>query len=172
MPSSLDTYIRNGHRPLAAFSELAVWENRMSWEEGYQQGQARAAIGENAGLRSTVGSYAGALNRANANIDRAQGIINDLGAQVNRLNEVVAMHTQEVNDFRLKLIVETAHAAGLTAYRDAFKKAHPNSPVLADSGRRFEDGDIKTHGRTLYEEDFDRVITNHKLERPTDYRTD
>ena len=145
----------------------------MSWETGYQQAQAQAAIGENAGLRSTVGNYAGALNRANANIDRAQGIINDLGAQVNHLNKSLADCTQEVHDFRLKLIVETAHTAGLTTYLNAFKQAHPNSPVLADSGRRFkESGNIKTCGRTLYEEEFDRVITNHKLERPTDYRTD
>ena len=145
----------------------------MSWEEGYQQGQGRAAIGENAGLRNTVGNYANALAEANATIDEAQAIIIAKNQRINVLNRSLADCTQEVHDFRLKLIVETAHSAGLNAYLNAFKKAHPSSPVLADSGRRFEEsGNIKTHGRTLYEEDFDRVITNHKLERPTDYRTD
>ena len=144
----------------------------MSWEEGYQQGQGRAAIGENAGLRNTVGNYAGALAEANATIDEAQAIIIAKNQRINVLNKSLADCTQEVHDFRLKLIVKTAHAAGLTAYVNAFKQAHPNSPVLADSGKRYEDGDIKTCGRTLYEEDFDRVITNHDVENPEQFRAD
>ena len=101
----------------------------MSWEEGYQQGQGRAAIGENAGLRNTVGNYANALAEANATIDEAQAIIIAKNQRINVLNRSLADCTQEVHDFRLKLIVETAHSAGLNAYLNAFKKAHPNSPV-------------------------------------------
>ena len=145
----------------------------MSWEEGYQQGQGRAAIGENAGLRNTVGNYANALAEANATIDEAQAIIIAKNQRINVLNKSLADCTQEVHDFRLKLIVKTAHAAGLDAYLDAFNRAHPNSPVLADSGKRYkESGNIKTCGRTIYEEDFDRIISNHDIENPEQFRAD
>jgi len=84
----------------------------------------------------------------------------------------VELRTSEAEDFRLKLIVKTADAEGLDAQLTAHKRQHPTSPLLADSGQHYQDGSIKTVGRTLYEDEFDKVITRHKLERPTDYRED
>ncbi len=60
----------------------------------------------------------------------------------------------------------------MRAYGDEFKKAHPNSPVLADSGRLHKDGDRKLNGTLAYEAAFDRILRDARISDPTKYRAD
>lgn len=73
---------------------------------------------------------------------------------------------------QLALAVEKAHAEGLEAHKTAFINAHPQSPVRADSGKRFKDGDIKTKGRLIYEGTFDRILRGAGIADPAKHRAD
>lgn len=73
---------------------------------------------------------------------------------------------------QLALAVKKAHAEGLEAHKTAFINAHPQSPVRADSGKRFKDGDIKTKGRLIYEGTFDRILRGAGIADPAKHRTD
>ncbi|WP_158933120.1 hypothetical protein [Acidisphaera sp. S103] len=78
-----------------------------------------------------------------------------------------------VSDLELALCVKTAHAGGLQAYLDEFKSAHPRSPVLADSGKRYKkSGNLKTVGSLLYERTFDRMAVEAGIASPLEYRAD
>jgi hypothetical protein len=73
---------------------------------------------------------------------------------------------------QLALAVKTAHAEGLLAQKDAFVATHPQSPLVADSGKRYKDGDIKTKGRLIYEATFDRILRGAGIADPTKHRAD
>jgi hypothetical protein len=77
-----------------------------------------------------------------------------------------------IAELELALAVEKAHAGGMKAWKDAFKAAHPNSPVQADSGKRFKDRDVKTVGRLAYEAAFDRILRDARISNPEKYRAD
>ncbi len=70
------------------------------------------------------------------------------------------------------MLVKQAHSEGMKAYRDEFKKVHPNSPVLVDSGRRYKDGQVKPNGALAYEAAFDRILRDARISDPTKYRAD
>ena len=78
----------------------------------------------------------------------------------------------EVERLTLALAVEAAHAGGLDAWVDAIKAETPAIPSFADSGKRYSDGDVKSRGRLVYEEVFDRVARDLRISSPTDYRAD
>lgn len=73
---------------------------------------------------------------------------------------------------QLALAVEKAHAEGLEAHKTAFINAHPQSPVRADSGKRYKDGSIKTKGRLIYEATFDRILRGAGIADPAKHRAD
>src|SRR3546814_20680057 len=67
-----------------------------------------------------------------------------------------------------------AHVAGLDAYLNAMKRAHPDSPVLADSNKRYtgsgKPGKVKTKGRLIYEAGFDAKARELKIARSEERR--
>jgi hypothetical protein len=73
---------------------------------------------------------------------------------------------------QLALAVKTAHAEGLEAHKTAFINAHPQSPVRADSGKRYKDGSIKTKGRLIYEAAHDRILREAGIADPAKHRAD
>ena len=73
---------------------------------------------------------------------------------------------------QLALAVKTADAEGLEAHKAAFIKAHPQSPVRADSGKRYKDGNIKSVGRLIYEATFDRILREAGIADPAKHRAD
>lgn len=78
----------------------------------------------------------------------------------------------QVANLQLALAVKTAHAEGYKAQKDAFMATHPQSPLVADSGKRFKDGDIKTKGRLIYEATHDRILREAGIADPAKYRAD
>jgi len=60
-------------------------------------------------------------------------------------------------------VAKMAHAEGYKAMYEAMKTAHPNSPLLADSGKRYKDGDVKSKAHLHYEAAFDRIIREHGI---------
>jgi hypothetical protein len=82
------------------------------------------------------------------------------------------LEAENVN-LKLALAVEKAHAEGLSAQKDAFAAAHPQSPMLADTGKRYKaSGNIKTKGRLIYEATFDRICREAGIADPTKHRAD
>ncbi len=124
--------------------------------DGYMRGQM-------VGQRRALNTAQANLAQANADLAYAQQVIWDYELQIATLNRQLA-------EARLALLVKEAHAEGIKAYRDEFKKAHPNSPVLADSGRRYKDGDRKLNGTLAYEAAFDRILRDARISDPTKYR--
>lgn len=81
----------------------------------------------------------------------------------------------EVEALKLALAVERADAGGMKAWKDAFRAAHPSSPVEADTGRRFrKSGNVKTRGRLAYEAEFDRIFGDARIpgRHATEFRAD
>ncbi len=78
----------------------------------------------------------------------------------------------QVANLQLALLLKTADAAGLEAHKTAFINAHPQSPVRADSGKRYKDGSIKTRGRLIYEAAHDRILREAGITDPTKHRAD
>ena len=56
---------------------------------------------------------------------------------------------------------KTAHGEALTAYLSALKRANYVNPALADSGRRYKDGQVKSTGRMAYEAVYDRILAEN-----------
>jgi hypothetical protein len=78
----------------------------------------------------------------------------------------------QVANLQLALAVKTADAEGLRAQKDAYIAAHPQSPLMADSGKRYKDGDKKTRGRLIYEATHDRILREAGIADPTKHRAD
>lgn len=74
---------------------------------------------------------------------------------------------------QLALAVKTADAEGAVAMYQAMKAAHPQSPLLADTGKRFKaSGNIKTKARLIYEATFDRILRGAGIADPVKHRAD
>lgn len=87
--------------------------------------------------------------------------------------EKVRDQNARIAELELALLVEKAHAEGLTAFLDAFKAANPDSPVMRDSGKRYKaSGNVKTVGRIRYEASFDAFLIGRKIADPTRHRVD
>jgi len=98
--------------------------------------------------------------------DRVQAKMRDAQATADRLQ-------QQYAEARAKFLMEAMHAAGLEAQRDAYMEVHPDSPLLADSGRRFKSAArAKTVARMIYESAFDAKGHELGVPRPQERRND
>jgi len=87
---------------------------------------------------------------------------------------------KEIRELRLEnhelgvaLALEQAANAGYKATITAFRRYHPESPLLEYSGYRFKNGSPKTVERLIYENAFDRFLKIHiGFKNPKDYRQD
>jgi len=74
---------------------------------------------------------------------------------------------------QITLAVEKAHAEGALAMYQAMKAAHVQSPLVADSGKRYKvSGNIKNKARLIYEATFDRILREAGIADPTKHRAD
>ncbi len=78
----------------------------------------------------------------------------------------------QVASLQLTLAVKTADAEGLRALKNAYAATHPQSPLLADSGKRYKDGDKKTRGSLIYEAAHDRILREAGIADPAKHRAD
>jgi hypothetical protein len=77
-----------------------------------------------------------------------------------------------VRAMTVQLAVLYADAAGLEAVVDGFKGLHPNSPLMADAGRRFRSGNAKRKLTLLYEAAFDAKARELGIVDPQAHRAD
>src|SRR3546814_13661467 len=52
-------------------------------------------------------------------------------------DQVIADWKKHAKELEAAFAAKCAHVAGLDAYLNAMKRAHPDSPVLADSNKRY-----------------------------------
>lgn len=79
----------------------------------------------------------------------------------------------QVANLQLALAVEKAHAEGALAMYQAMKAVHVQSPLVADSGKRYKvSGNIKNKARLIYEATFDRILREAGIAEPTKHRVD
>lgn len=69
-----------------------------------------------------------------------------------------------------KLAIKTAAAAGFEAQSIAYRDQHPDSPLRADSGKRYKDGEIKRRIRIIYEAAFDAALRQLSISNPVSRR--
>jgi len=108
-------------------------------------------------------SYANEVDRANGEIEKANQIIE-------RKNQIIEGLEARIAELELSLAVKTAHAGGMKAYRDDLRAAHPNSPRLAPSGKRYKDGTPKPIAALAYDSAFDRILRDARISNPEQYR--
>src|SRR3546814_12501780 len=69
-------------------------------------------------------------------------------------DQVIADWKKHAKELEAAFAAKCAHVAGLDAYLNAMKRAHPDSTVLADSNKRYtgsgKAGKVKTKGRHIY----------------------
>lgn len=126
------------------------------------------SIGANAA--SARNAFTAASNARLAN--RFEQAYEEWRAHAKALEQQLTDAQARIAELELALAVKTAHAGGMKVWKDAFKVAHPQSPVQADSGKRFKDRDIKTVGRLAYEREFDRILRDARILNPEQYRAD
>jgi hypothetical protein len=124
-----------------------------------------AMIGAAINARRQASSLAATVDQANANIRYLNGVVAEQNAAIEQLQARIAQLSMQV-------AVKEADSAGTRAQLDVFKQTHPTSPALADSGRRYNDGDIKSVSRLAYEAAFDAKARQLGIVEPEQYRAD
>jgi uncharacterized protein (DUF3084 family) len=114
----------------------------------------------------------GSLQEANATIHRLNGLIDQWDRAVKQRDAIIEDQKARIAGLELALASKTAHGLGLEAYLAMFKAAHPGSPVLADSGKRYKNGAVKTAGAIAYEQTFDRYGAEKRITNFKQYRAD
>jgi hypothetical protein len=89
-------------------------------------------------------------------------------ARISNLESTVAELEAELSNMKIEIMSE----AGRDAQVEAFMRQHPNSPLLADSGKRFKSGKIKTKARLIFEAAFDQKGRELGIINPADRRKD
>lgn len=107
-------------------------------------------------LRQTGQAHANTVAAANAEIAKAQRIINEMNVRISRL-ELEAKLSDAANE-------------GLRAQVKAMRDQHPQSPLLADSGQRSADGKAKSKLAVIWERIFDAAARKAGISNPERYR--
>lgn len=99
-----------------------------------------------------------------------EGLYKRWMAYAQGLEQKLAATEARVAELELALAVKTAHAGGMKAYRDDLRAAHPTSPRLAPSGKRYKDGTPKPLAALSYDAAFDRILRDARIPNPEQYR--
>lgn len=79
--------------------------------------------------------------------------------RIEALDGLVKIQNERIAQLELHLATKTAHAEGLNAQVEAFATTYANSPLLADSGQRYQkSGNVKSRIRIAYETAFDATF--------------
>lgn len=97
--------------------------------------------------------------------------------QNNRLNVFelpgqLDLARDEIADLEDELAIKTAARNAFEAQMLAFVAQHPDSPLCADSGQRFKNGDIKSEAWLVWEAAFDASLKNFGVINPSARRVD
>lgn len=124
------------------------------------------SIGANAA--ASRNAFAAASNARLAN--RFEQAYEEWRAHAKALEQQLSDAQARIAELELALAVKTAHAGGMKAYRDDLRAAHPNSPRLAPSGKRYKDGTAKPVAALAYDAAFDRILRDARISNPEQYR--
>ncbi len=117
--------------------------------------------------------YLSGANRAHqANARDASYALAEANATIRGLNHRVRVAEAEVARLTDALALEKAHTEGLTAQTKAFASECAKCSLMADSGKRFKDGDVKKKIRLIYEAAFDVCAVKLGISNPTSRRVD
>lgn len=72
------------------------------------------------------------------------------------LDEVISGLVSQIKELHQALAFQMSHSAGRDAQMEKVRALHPDSPLFAESGQTFTDGEPKTQDRLTYEEAFDK----------------
>ena len=113
----------------------------------------------------------GYVSAGNQNFADAQNVIQRANNTIDRLNARALGAEAELARVRDMLVIAQCDIAGYIAQRTAFKTQHPNSPLMADSGHRFQsDGVMKPVVRLIFERAFDEKGAALKISNPAGRR--
>ena len=113
----------------------------------------------------------GYVRAGNQNLADAHDAIHEANATIRSLNARALGAEAELTRLRGMWAVAQCDIAGYIAQRTAFKTQHPNSPLMADSGHRFQsDGVMKSVVRLIFERAFDKMGTELKISNPAGRR--
>lgn len=104
--------------------------------------------------------------------DVSFGIALGLKRRADALVATVNAQNERIAELELALLIKTAHAEGAIAMMGGFRDSHPTSPMRADTGKRFKDGDIKRVAHLRYAAAFDAFLIERKIANPARYRAD
>ena len=86
-------------------------------------------------------------------------------AHIGKLNNEIATLKRQAQ-------IDDASIAGMKAQIAALKAQHPSSPLLANSGKTFKDGEAKSKLRLIYEQHFDALLRKVGIVSPGSFRED
>ena len=113
----------------------------------------------------------GYVNAGNQNTADAHAAIHEANATIRSLNARTLGAEAEVRRLKDLLAIAYCNIDGFNAQRTAFKTQHPNSPLLADSGHRYEsDGKMKPVVRLIFERAFDKKGAAQNVSNPAGRR--
>lgn len=97
-----------------------------------------------------------------------------LGARLNvfALPARLDLAQDEIADLEDELAVKTAARNAFEAQMTAFVAQHPDSPLCADSGQRFKNGDVKSQAWLVWEAAFDATLKTFGVTDPSTRRID
>lgn len=117
-----------------------------------------------------------ALNAANARAAEWERYAHEVEANRDLWMSHAQKLESEAKDLADKLAVEQAHSGGLKAVVDAFKSAHPDSPLLEPTANAFTSPDVRgilKRGYHLeYERAFDAQARKNGIANPASRRYD
>ena len=121
---------------------------RFSWfgVRGYGSGEAHQSANTAVGMVTS--------HKQSGVSELKQGVVSGMGSRMADLE------------------LEAMRAAGLEAQLKAMLAQHQDSPLRADSGKRYKDGNVKTKGRLIYEAAFDAKAREMGITNPADRRQD
>lgn len=123
-----------------------------------------------------MGLLVGQLRAQNENYADAIASLNQANATIEFLNDHVRVQADQIADLQRQLAIAHAESHARMAQVTAMNQAHPDSPLLKDSGHRFRSprfaGRMKTVLRRIYEHAFDSDADKAGLHNPSSIRLD
>ena len=98
------------------------------------------------------------------------GAMLGLRKSLNQANENQRNLKAHIEVLQAEVAVLKSVEAGRLAQIEAWKKMYPDSPLLADSGIRFADGDKKSKIRLIFEQAFDTMAKKLGISDPVKRR--
>lgn len=85
--------------------------------------------------------------------------IDEANGEIRKANDMLTTARRRIAELEDALAISKASHAGSSAQVKAFIAQHPDSPLRADSGKCYKDGDMKRRITLIYEAAFDAALS-------------